>query len=61
MNDVKVDSDAAFLHQYNQEIDEANNDIEMGNYINHQEVIQLIKTKKNFNVMTGYLPIKMKA
>lgn len=46
VNDSEFVSEAAFLQQYNQEIDEANNEIEMGNYINHQTVEELFRSRK---------------
>jgi len=39
----------AFIDQYNKEIDEANAEIENGNYLSHEEVEQFFQRRSNGN------------
>ncbi len=37
---------AAFIEQYNSEIDQANSEIEAGNFVRHQDVEQLFQKRR---------------
>lgn len=46
ISDEPTEVAAAFLNQYNQELDQADNEIEAGNYISHEDVEQLFQKRR---------------
>jgi abortive infection bacteriophage resistance protein len=46
INDAPTEVEAAFLNQYNEEIDKADKEIESGNFISHEDVEQLFEKRR---------------
>ncbi|MBE5319537.1 hypothetical protein IM793_10225 [Pedobacter sp. MR2016-19] len=46
INDEPTEVEAAFLNQYNEEIDKADKEIESGNFISHEDVEQLFEKRR---------------
>lgn len=46
ISDEPAELAAAFLNQYNQELEEADKEIETGNYIAHEDVEQLFQKRR---------------
>lgn len=46
ISDEPAEVAAAFLNQYNQELDQADKEIEAGNYISHEDVEQLFQKRR---------------
>jgi len=46
INDESTEVEAALLNQYNEEIDQADKEIESGNFISHEDVEQLFEKRR---------------